>query len=455
MSETNKLYEKFNFDDILVRSVIGGVLDLLNNKIDYTQTWDDTIEETVEVPWMYSMGTSDERFVQDNYTFFGETCFGDRKINGTFNSIPRGYLTYNGSKIEASSITNRFIQGKYLKSKDGKLTTYTSFLYVMPLTIDFECKVICDNVITALKIEQAIRETFYKNKSFFVDFRGMRIGCSAGFPEQYNSDAFRVTDYSFDNVQKRPELSFSLSVETYHPVFDKTTEMEVGKYIKSFGGDVYTKITGDKMDSIKFTNIDTSVIYPSGSPFLIEWADKSNHAEFLTIDLLYKDSCGCENIIENGVNNQGFYIWNIPENFGEFKQPKIYIEIDDEDRIIKHPDIKIVPENINGNYVISEKSFVLVEPGYIITQKEIDKVPISIEYKNTSGKKVVIPSGKYWLNVIDGKVDEEIPVIFDDNSGAKNYEKFKGDVKITSISLIIRKSGKNEIYDEISNLLII
>ena len=47
--------------------------------------------------------------------FFGKSCFGDSKINGTFNSIPRGVIKYTGSQIESGSITNRFIQGTYLK----------------------------------------------------------------------------------------------------------------------------------------------------------------------------------------------------------------------------------------------------------------------------------------------------------------------------------------------------
>lgn len=43
--EQKQLYEKFNNDDILVRSVIGGLLKLLNNRIDYNQTWEDNVIE--------------------------------------------------------------------------------------------------------------------------------------------------------------------------------------------------------------------------------------------------------------------------------------------------------------------------------------------------------------------------------------------------------------------------
>lgn len=453
--EKTKLYENFNWDDILVRSVIVGMLDLLNNHIDYSQVWDDTITETVKVPWMYSMGSSDERFMQDNYTFFGKKCFGTDMTMGTFNSIPRGYLTYNGSRIESNAITNRFIQGKYMKNEKGKLTTYTSFMYVMPLTIDFDCKVICDNVLSALKIEQAIREVFYKNKSFYVYFRGMRIGCCAGFPEQYSNDVFKTTDYSFDNAQKAPQLSFSLSVETYHPVFDKTQELEASKRIKSFGGDLYLK-NNDKKEAIKFLNKDEGIQYPSGIPYLIEWAYNSTYSEFLTVNLSYIDECGCSTVIENGINNQGFYIWNIPEDLGSFKQPVINIDVP-EDYIIRKPIIKIVPKQIEGKegYYLTPESFITVEPGFIVSDFEYQIIPISIEYKNDKGKLVIIPEGKYFINLVDGKVDELEPVRLGNTDEEISPVKYTGNVEFKKITLKIEKAGHYEIFDEFHNVLIL
>lgn len=454
MTET-KLYENFNWDDILVRSVIAGVLDLLNNQIDYSQVWDDNIKQTVKVPWMYSMGSSDERFVQDNYTFFGKKCFGDNMISGTFNSIPRGYLTYNGSKIESGSITNRFIQGRYMKNENGKLTSYTSFMYVMPLTIDFDCKVMCDNVLSALKIEQAIREVFYKNKSFYVNFRGMRIGCCAGFPEQMSNEIFKSTDYSFDNAQKAPMLTFSLSVETYHPVFDKTQEIEASKKIKAFGGDLYMQ-ENIKEEKIEFvSHNDENLQYPAGVPYLIEWTHNSTFSEFLTVNLSYIDGCGCETVIENGINNQGFYIWNIPEDFGTFVQPTITFDIDEE-RVLKKPIIKIIPKQIPGKvgYYLTEDSFITLEQGFFVSSYEFELIPITIEYKTKEGKLVIV-EGKYFLNLVDGRVSEQTPIVLTDGKINFEPEKFKGEVDFKEITLKITKAGYEEIFAKKPNVLIL
>ena len=63
------LYEKRNKDDIFIRDVIGGLLKLLNNRLVYTQVWEDSSEgmEDITVPFYYDLGNSSgERFLQDN-----------------------------------------------------------------------------------------------------------------------------------------------------------------------------------------------------------------------------------------------------------------------------------------------------------------------------------------------------------------------------------------------------
>ena len=121
----NQLYERYNTDDVFNRVVIIGLLDLLNHKLKYDQIWDDNVVEEVVVPFMYDFGSSDERFAQDNYTFFGTTCFNEKKITGKFDMLPRGSIKYTGSAIDSGNITNRFIQGTFLKNENGKF--YVSF----------------------------------------------------------------------------------------------------------------------------------------------------------------------------------------------------------------------------------------------------------------------------------------------------------------------------------------
>lgn len=453
---SKSLYEKTNSDDILVRSVIAGLLNLLNHKIDYEQVWDDTssltseedgqtIIQKVEVPWYHTFGTSQERFMQDNYTFFGKECFNEKPmINGTFAPKPVGWLTYTSSQIDSSSITNRFVQGTYMKRVGNRLVSYTSFLYSMPLTINFDCKIEADNFVSALKIEQAIRETFYKNKTFFVQYRGMQIGCTAGFPETAAIE--KTTEYSFDNSGKAPILTFSISVETYQPVFDKTMEMERGNYIKGFGLDVYvpySKSKNEELKQLRIKGLDNSIGYPSGTTMMIEWEYTSKDSEFLPVQIVYVDKdCPCEEvIIEQCTDNQSVYFWDIPEHFSQFEQPMI--SYPSNANVIKEPVIKIVP---NKYGMIDDTSFIVIDRGYIAY--DTDDVPFTFEYTDESGKPIIVKGYKFRL--MNGRIDASDPVIVSES----DLHRYKITPKKKEISIIVRYTKDQKIYDKVDNLLI-
>lgn len=71
------LGERRNDTDVFNRLVIAGLLNLLNNTLTYEQVWEDsnTGIQKVTVPFLYEMGTSNtEKFIQDNYVLFGDTC---------------------------------------------------------------------------------------------------------------------------------------------------------------------------------------------------------------------------------------------------------------------------------------------------------------------------------------------------------------------------------------------
>ena len=231
------LYQKYNFDNVFNRSVISGLLYLLNHKLTYEQVWDDKTVERVTIPFAYNFAhAKDQRFAQDNYTFFGRECFSDKLIDGKFDMCPRFAMTYNGSQIEASSITNRFVKGTYMKEENGVLNSYTAFMYSIPLTMNFDFEGWVDTLETAFKIEQEIRNTFYKNQTFNVLYRGMKIGCRAGFPESYVAGEKNVS-YSFESESQLIKMSFSLSVETYQPCFDESQSVPSDKKIEKFAFD--------------------------------------------------------------------------------------------------------------------------------------------------------------------------------------------------------------------------
>ena len=202
------LYQRYNYDNVFNRSVIAGLLYLLNHKLTYEQVWDDNTVENVTIPFVYNFAhAKDQRFAQDNYTFFGRECFSDKLIDGKFDMCPRFVMTYTGSQIESSNITNRFVKGTYMKDENGALVSYTAFMYSIPLTLNFEFEGWIDTLETAFKIEQEIRNTFYKNQTFNVLYKGMKIGCRAGFPETYTL-ADKTVRYYFKSESQLIKVRF-------------------------------------------------------------------------------------------------------------------------------------------------------------------------------------------------------------------------------------------------------
>jgi len=435
-----ELYEQHNTDDVLVRSVIAGLLNLLNNNIHYSQVWSGDTVEDLTVPWYYNFShANNERFLQDNYTFFGKRCFKERKIDGDFNEYPKGILTYQSSNINSSSMTNIFTTGKYMKNNNGVLTSYTSFFYSIPIDMTFKCDVYTADTdfLSILKIEQAIRDTFYKNKSFYVTFKGMRVGCTVGFPEQ--NEFTTSMELTHDNTTRENKLSFSLGIETYQPVFDPSQEMPTDCSMSAIGFN--TKIVNDSNIELNIIQpiSGSNVIYSSGSPIAIEWniksADDLNSLIIKWIDESTKE----EHYIAKGI--YGFreeYIWNIPETISNFKQP--LITIDDSDiSFIEKANIKVTP--ING--YINEQSFRVLDGGKLNTDNQY--VDFSLEYEDKLGNIIIDDNYKFKSN--NGIIEK---VVLKDEP-----KEYKGEVNIKNISIEIEIIGDNKISAKAEHIKIL
>ena len=73
--------------------------------------------------------------------------------------------------------------GKYTRRENGKLKSYVSYLYSMPLTDSFNVEIRCSTMNEAMKINQAYREFFYKNLTFHINYKGTVVPVRVGFPE--------------------------------------------------------------------------------------------------------------------------------------------------------------------------------------------------------------------------------------------------------------------------------
>jgi len=406
------LHQRYNNENILMRAVIAGLLNILNNKITYEQVWSNEDIETIHVPWFYNM-SGDERFMQDFYTHYAH-CLPPKPVDGNFDMIPRGVITYTGSTIDSARITSRYVQGTYLKEVNGQLQTMRSFLYQIPLNVNFDAELWFDTQITSLKVEQAIRELFYKTITFYVYYKGMRVGCSVGFPEDLTLT--KNIQYSFESDNKI-KMNFSLQVETYQPVFDPTTEVNANDYMTGVGMRIIDKQMPKNDGIIKITpETDYSnLTIPKGWPYLIEWDYTDENAIINKVDVLWAVAGdNTRNVIEKAVPNHEYYVWNIPENFTDYKSPVILWSEDSSVKIYRAPLVTILPD-INTNE-ISESSFNIVDSGYFIAPQSDASVNVVLEMRDSANRVVYSGDASLYFNLEGNKLKEPVlpygPIVY-------------------------------------------
>jgi hypothetical protein len=441
------LFTRYNNENILIRSVVAGLLDILNNHIKYNQVWgNDPIEdiETISVPWFYNQ-SGDERFMQDFYTHFAH-CMPPRPADGNFDMIPRGIITYTGSNIDSARITSRYIQGRYVKEIDGKLEGFVSFLYSIPLKVSIDCELWTDTQTTAFKIEQELRETFYRNVTYYIYYKGMRVGCTVGFPEQYAIE--KNINYSFEQ-QNKIKLTFQLEIETYQPVFDKTTEMKASNVMKKgLTYSLYDRIRNDGKIEIR-SPLNNSII-PKGIPIWIEWSFTQESGIMRNIDVywLYSGQNN-RNEIELVQPNHEYYIWTIPEDFTTYNEPTVIWEETNNITISRKPLLKIIPDLLTGE--ITSSSFRAFSEGYFLTASEDASIAIQLEITDSNGQITYSPDGAIWANIRYNKLDLLDPVTV--SSDVSVY--YPDIIEYKEIDLHIANSINTDIFGIVNNLKII
>lgn len=439
------LFNTYNNENILIRSVLAGLLDLLNNQIKYEQAWaNDDIEE-VTVPFYYNQ-SGDERFNQDFYTHYGQ-CMPPKLVDGNFDMIPRGAITYNGSSISSNRITSRYVQGRYLKEVDGQLESFVSFLYSIPLTVRISCEIWLDRQITSLKVEQAIREVFYKTKTFYSYFKGMRVGSTVGFPDDIAIE--KNIQYSFESDNKI-KLTFELEIETYQPVFDPTTEMKANSKIKSIGYSLYPVQEKTNINLITVTSPKEGAIIPKGIPIWIEWSanDKGKITNKVNLQWNYYGENDLFDL-QLMIPNHEYFVWNVPDAFTNYKEPFVIWEEDNTISISRQPQIKIIPDLITNE--IKSSSFTLINEGYFITNNDDASINISLEMKDDSGNISYSPDGAIWANVKYNVIDITNPISIDPDVSIY----FPGTIDFKHIDLRISNSYDTDTFGIINNIKIV
>ncbi len=448
-----QLFEKRNIDDIFDRQVILGLLKIFNRKLFYTQIWDDTEDgiQNVCVPFFYNFGGSNinsERFIQDNYTNFSSdecTDIGLKHIDGNFDFYPHGRLTLSGAQIDSGNITNRFVMGKYTRREQGKLKTYVSYLYSMPLTYTFNVEIRCESMNVAFKINQAYREYFYKNITFHINYKGTIVPVRVGFPET----AFNPTTGGTYTIGQAPgenyiKLTFSVQCETYQPVFDPYNERQADTSIYNMGYGIWVN-RGHSPERIEgplswVTDFEDMVLV-SGQDILLEWKYSYFDRDLLQVDLLYQDETGTQFLIDS-VDNHNFYHWRIPDDFiSNPSKIDIIIPNTEDCEVFTVPEIYIYPDP--KTHIVDETTVYILNKGYFITNKPY--VEAIISYEDKTGNIKEIPAK---LNLKNYQIDELNPIEF-------NCFAYNNDINFKKVKLILRDHHNKDRIAETEHEIII
>jgi hypothetical protein len=199
--------------DVLLRSVILGLLDLLYEKIQILPVEEGDVP--FRVPVFFAMSSGDERFLQDTF-LFPDACK-DVFANGSYDVIPRGTLMMPSVNIKESDFVNPYVRGSYQQITDSEVLEKSSPIFMIPIEMSFNLEFVADQYLELWIIYEQLLSAFRRVSQFKVQWKGMALPCNVTLNS--SRTLTKQDTFQFSGVE-HPKLSTSLSLETYQPVFD-------------------------------------------------------------------------------------------------------------------------------------------------------------------------------------------------------------------------------------------
>lgn len=240
----NTYNQTYNFDNSMLRYIIVALLAELRDHIYIYQHLDDGTTEKVDVPFLYSI-TGGERFLKDEF-FYDSLANG--KAIGDYEHVPRCMLQLDSIGIDSSSQTNKFIPARFVREVDGVLRTFVMRCCFLPLNMSFSVTGICSSMIEMLKLTESVMSKCYTATTFYVDLGMMNVQAAYVVPADYGQN--RTTEYSL-NDKKEFEVTFSIEVKTFMPVFEHGLLLdEIDEMAREAGEGSIIQLRADKYGNV-------------------------------------------------------------------------------------------------------------------------------------------------------------------------------------------------------------
>jgi hypothetical protein len=205
--------QEFNSDNIVLRYVIVATLAELREKVYFYNRISEDEQVKIQLPFYYSV-SGNERFLLDVFKFDAQEA---GEAIGNYEVVPRGVMTFTSGSIDSGSMTNKFVRSEFVREFDGQLKTYSLETAFLPITLNFDCVVVCSNNTEMLKVTESVISKLYKATMYQVDLGMMRVQSSMVVPEDYSQN--RLFEFGL-NDRKEFNVEFSIEVKTFMPVFE-------------------------------------------------------------------------------------------------------------------------------------------------------------------------------------------------------------------------------------------
>lgn len=211
MSEYN---QKYNKDDVFIRSMIVCLLSEMNKKMYIYNRLDDGSVQKVNLPCLYSI-TGGERFLKDEFYY---DALEQGKALGDYEKVPRCMVNLTGFGVNMAEQTNKYNRTKIVRESQGVLRTLYLNVEWIPVTLSFDCHVICANNIELFKVTEMIVSKIYKNPNYFkVDFGMFNVDACLTVPTDYNHSL--PQEFGL-NDKKEFSTDFSIEMKSFLPAFE-------------------------------------------------------------------------------------------------------------------------------------------------------------------------------------------------------------------------------------------
>ena len=191
----NNYNQKYNKDDVFIRSMIVCLLAEMNKKIYYYNREDDGSVTKITVPCLYSI-TGSERFLRDEFYY---DALEEGKAFGDYERVPRCVVSLSGINVNTAEQTSKYNRTRIVRESNGVLRTCLLNVEWVPVSLSFSCKVICSNNIELFKITECI-----------VD------GCLT-VPADYSHNI--PTEFGFSD-KKEFSMEFNVEMKSFIPAFE-------------------------------------------------------------------------------------------------------------------------------------------------------------------------------------------------------------------------------------------